>query len=111
MTSTYAASLVEDEAAPIHVRVKTVETSLQGAIYLLRQKFCACFVLKSEGRGGEKGGRANFKTKYTEPSTQEIHSTLYNGKDWVWQRSFKHVFIAPKGLQNLVRRDIKPSTI
>ena len=29
------------------------------------------------GRGGEKGGIAHFKTKHTEPFTQEIPSALY----------------------------------
>ena len=37
-----------------------------------------CFEICSpEGRGGEKGGRENFKTKHTEPLTQEILSALY----------------------------------
>ena len=30
-----------------------------------------------EGRGGERGGSANIKTKHTEPLTQEIPSALY----------------------------------
>ena len=30
----------------------------------------------SEGRGGKKGGSANFKTKHTEPLTEEITSAL-----------------------------------
>ena len=30
-----------------------------------------------EGRGGEKGGSANFQTKHTEPLTPEIPSALY----------------------------------
>ena len=35
--------------------------------------------LHSEGEraGGEEGGNANFKTKHTEPRTQEIPSALY----------------------------------
>ena len=34
-----------------------------------------CFeICTPEGRGGEKGGNANFKTKHTEPWTQEIPS-------------------------------------
>ena len=38
-----------------------------------------CFeICTPEGRGGEKGGRANFKIKqYTDPLTQEIPSALY----------------------------------
>ena len=37
-----------------------------------------CFeICTSEGRGGEKGGNANLKTKHTEPFTQEIPSALY----------------------------------
>ena len=31
----------------------------------------------TEERGGEKGGNANFKTKLTEPLTQEITLPLY----------------------------------
>ena len=37
-----------------------------------------CFVICTpEGRGGEQGGRTNFKTKHTKPLTQEIPSALY----------------------------------
>ena len=34
-------------------------------------------ICTTEGRGGEKGGDANFKTKHTEPLTQEITLPLY----------------------------------
>ena len=34
-------------------------------------------VLKFALQRGEKGGNANFKTKHTEPLTQEIPSALY----------------------------------
>ena len=37
-----------------------------------------CFeIFTPEGKGGEKGGSANFKTKHTECLTQEIPSALY----------------------------------
>ena len=37
-----------------------------------------CFeICTSVGRGGEKGGSANFKTKHTETFTREIPSALY----------------------------------
>ena len=37
-----------------------------------------CFeICTPEGRGGEKGGSTNFKTKHTEPFTQEIPSALH----------------------------------
>ena len=41
---------------------------VQGWNYLWCQRFSACFASKintTEGRWGEKGGSANFKTKYT----------------------------------------------
>ena len=31
----------------------------------------------TEGRGGEKGGSANFKTKHIEPMTSQIIPSLY----------------------------------
>ena len=37
-----------------------------------------CFEIgTSEGKGGEKEGNPNFKTKHTEPLTQEIFSALF----------------------------------
>ena len=37
-----------------------------------------CFeICTPDGVEGEKGGSANFKTKYTEPLSQEIPSALY----------------------------------
>ena len=36
------------------------------------------YICNAEGIGGVKGGNANFKTKHTEPLTQEITSPLYN---------------------------------
>ena len=38
-----------------------------------------CFeICTPEGRGGERGGNANFKSKHTEPLVQEIPSALYS---------------------------------
>ena len=38
-----------------------------------------CFeIFTAEGRGGEKGGNANFKTKHTEPLNAEITPPLYS---------------------------------
>ena len=39
-----------------------------------------CFeICTTEGRGGEKGGSANFKTKHTEHLTQGLTSAPYSG--------------------------------
>ena len=43
-----------------------------------------------EERGGEKGGSANFKTKHTEPLTQEIPCALLS-EQVVAQRGHKSV--------------------
>ena len=50
-----------------------------GDSYSLGERFSACFVLKfALQRGREiKGGNIYFKTKHSEPLTQEIPSVLY----------------------------------
>ena len=41
-----------------------------------------CFeIYTPEGRGGEKGGNVNFKTRHIEPLTQEITPLLYKLDD------------------------------
>ena len=79
--------------------------TIQGSSYWLGQRFCACFMLRFalQGRGGGKGGSANFKTKHTEPKKSlqpstgtlgwapgqqryflNIISGLYPIYDWLW---------------------------
>ena len=49
-----------------------------------------CFeICTPEGRGGDKGGSANFKTKHTEPLTQEMPSALYMGARQLGRRGCK----------------------
>ena len=54
------------------------------------QRFLACFeICTPEGRVGEKGGNANFKTKHTEPLTLEMLCPLQSISPPVWPRGVK----------------------
>ena len=58
-----------------------ISHSIQGPSFFIGSMVQCMFsygICSQEERGGEKGGRANFKTKHTEPFTQEIPSALYS---------------------------------
>ena len=52
-----------------------------------------CFqICTPEGRSGEKGGSANFKTKNTESLTQDVTSSLYIAHDMVEKKKYPKSF-------------------
>ena len=68
--------LLRSRARVMEERVRHI----QGWSYSLGQRFSVCFVFKFTQQG-EKRGSANFKTKHTEPLTQEITAPLYTQRE------------------------------
>ena len=57
--------------ANLHFIARPVHTTGVEIVHGSKVQCLFCFEFcTAEGRGGEKGGNANFKTKHTEPLTQ-----------------------------------------